>query len=188
MRKGAVGVVLVCSALVVGACGGDDDRLTAAEVTARGNAVCDRFQGEVTAVVAEFPQSITFTPQQMQEFWQALVPKVDAVIEDFEEIEPPEDLQEKLAAAVAQAKEDRKTLAQAGETPEAARALYESQVDPFTATNEKLAAAGITSCSDGATTEGDAGEGAGEGGGEGGAAGTEEATTTAPPESTTSTP
>jgi hypothetical protein len=176
VRKGAVvGAGLAMVALVAGGCSGDDDRLTAAEVSARGDAVCERFQGEVTAVAAEFPQSITFTPQQMQEFWQKLVPKIDAAIEDFEEIEPPKDLEDEMAAAVAQAGKDRETLVAAGESPEAAQALYESQQDPFAATNEKLAAVGITACSDDGTTEGDAGEGA-----EGG-----ETTTTAPAETTT---
>lgn len=181
MRKGVVvGAGLAVVAFVAGACGGDDDRLSAAEVSARGDAVCERFQGEVTAVAAEFPQSITFTPEQMQQFWQRLVPKVDAAIEDFEEIEPPEELEDEMAAAVAQARADRQTLVEAGESQEAAQALYDSQEDPFGATNEKLAAAGITACSGDATTEGDAGDGAE--GGEGGEGG--ETTTSAPAETT----
>lgn len=177
MRKGGVGAVLaVAAVLVAGACSEDDggDRLTAAEVSARGDAVCNRFKQEVIAVAAEY-QSITFTPEQMQEFYGKLVPKVDAAIKDFKEIEPPEDLEAQLDAAVAQAEKDRGTLVEAGDDQEAAQALYNSEQDPFEGTNEKLAAVGITACSDGGTDEGDAGEGS-----EGG-----ETTTSAPEESTT---
>lgn len=157
MRKVVIGAGLAMLALGVGACGGDDERLTAAEVSARGDAVCSRLDGEVKAVAAEFPQTITFTPDQMQELWKKLVPKVDAAIEDFEELDAPEELQGKLDEAVEQAKADRAKLIEASGSPEAAKALFDTGEDPFTATNEKLAAAGITACSDDdATTEGDA--------------------------------
>ena len=156
VRKVAIGAGLAMLALGAGACGGGGDSLTAAEVAARGDAVCSRLDGEVKAVAAEFPQ-ITFTPEQMQELWQKLVPKVDAAIQDFEDLDAPEDLEGKLDEAVEQAKADREKLVTASASPEAAQALFDTGVDPFEATNEKLAAAGITGCSDDdATTEGDA--------------------------------
>lgn len=174
----AVGTGLVVAALVAaGACGGDDgggERLTAEQVASRGDRVCNRFQGEVSAVAAEFPSTITFTPDQMQQLWQKLLPRVDAAIADFEELRPPEELEDELDAAVDQAKQDRRKLADAAESPEAAKALFDAQVDPFAETNQKLAAVGITACSDDeGLTEGDAGEGA------------DAATTTAPAEETT---
>lgn len=178
MRKVVIGAGLAMLALGVGACGGDDDeRLTAAEVSARGDAVCSRLDGEVKAVATEFPNTITFTPEEMQQFWQKLVPKVDAAIEDFEELDGPEDVQGKLDEAVEQAKADREKLVEASGSPEAAKALYDTGVDPFTATNEKLAAAGITGCSDDdAVTEGDADT-----------EGSTETTTSAPSEESTTT-
>lgn len=177
MRKVAIGAGLAMLAVAVGACGGGSESLTAAEVAARGDAVCNRLEGEVRAVAAEFPQTITFTPEQMQELWQKLVPKVDAAIDDFEELDGPEELEGRLDEAVEQARTDRTKLVEASESPEAAKALYDTGVDPFTATNEKLAAAGITACSDDdAVTEGDADTD--------GEAGT---TTSAPAEETTTT-
>jgi hypothetical protein len=177
VRKVAIGAGLAMLALGFGACGGGSESLTAAEVAARGDAVCSRLDGEVKAVAAEFPQTITFTPEQMQELWQKLVPKVDAAIEDFEDLDAPEELEDKLDEAVQQAKADREKLVEAGASPEAAKALFDTGEDPFKATNEKLAAAGITACSDDdAVTEGDADT-------EGGT----ETTTSAPAEESTTT-
>ena len=171
-----LGVVLVLVMAAAGACGGDDDggeRLTSAELASRGDAVCNRLDGEVKKLAGEFPDTITFTPPQMQELFQKLVPKVDTAIEEFEDLTPPEDLEAKYDEALAQAGEDRKKLVAAGESPDAARTLFESGEDPFSATNEKLAAVGITACSDGgAGAEGDAGSGS-------------EATTTTPAVETT---
>jgi len=175
VRMRVVGAGLALMALVTaGACGDDGgggDRLTQAELAARGDAVCTRLDGEVKAVAAEFEPSITFTPEQMQDLWGRLVPKVDAAIADFEELEPPEDLEAKLDEAVAQAKSDRGKLVDAAKSPEAAKILFDSQEDPFTATNEKLAAVGITACTDDAAAEGGA-----------------ETTTSTPAETTTTAP
>ena len=162
MRKRAVGLGLVLAALAaVAGCGGDDgERLTTAELASRGDAVCNRLDAEVKEVASEFDSTITFTPDQMQQLFQKLVPKVDTAIADFEELTPPENLQAKYDAALAQVREDRKRLVAAGESQEAARALFEGGEDPFAATTTKLADVGITACSDDTgATEGDAGEG-----------------------------
>ena len=154
MRKRAVGLglaLLLCAAL--GACNDDDggdggggDRLSAAELTAQGDAVCAKLQTEVTALTDSFPVSIDFTPQQMQEYYTKLLPLVDGAITSFKALKPPEDLEGAYEAAMAQIDIDRQTLAGATASPEAARNLFDTGVDPFTATNQKLAAAGITSC------------------------------------------
>ena len=190
MRKRAVGMGLVLVAMMAtAACGGDDDgddredaggtRLTQAELATRGDAVCNRLDAEVKQLANEFEPSITFTPEQMQQLFQKLVPVVDTAITDFEELEPPENLEAKYDEALQQAADDRQRLVAASESQESARMLFEGGQDPFTATNEKLAAVGITACSDDeATTEGDAEEGAG---------GTTEESTT-PEDTTTSAP
>lgn len=163
MRKRAVGLGLVLAMAAVGSagCGGDDgERLTTAELASRGDAVCNRLDAEVKEVASEFDSTITFTPDQMQQLFQKLVPKVDTAIADFEELNPPEDVEAKYEAALAQVQEDRERLVGAGESQEAARALFEAGEDPFAATNAKLADVGITACSDDTgATEGDAGEG-----------------------------
>lgn len=161
MRKVGIGVGVAMLSLALGACGGDGESLTAAEVAARGDAVCNRLDGEVKAVAAAMPR-ITFTPEQMQDLWGQLVPKVDAAIEDFAELDAPDELRGRLDEAVEQARSDREKLVRASASPEAAKALYDTGEDPFKATNEKLAAVGITACSDDdAVTEGDADAGAG---------------------------
>ena len=186
MRKRAVGRGLVLVAVMAtAACGGDDGedagaaRLTQADLATRGDEVCNRLDAEVKKLASEFAPTITFTPEQMQQLFQKLVPVVDAAIADLRELEPPEDLEAKYDDALRQAAEDRERLVAASQSQESARMLFEGGQDPFTATNEKLAAAGITACSDDeATTEGDADEGAD--------GATEEST--APEETTTTAP
>jgi hypothetical protein len=189
VRKRAVGMGLVLVAmLATAACGGDDGddgedaggtRLTQAELATRGDAVCNRLDAAVKQLANEFEPSITFTPEQMQQLFQKLVPVVDTAITDFKELEPPEDVEAKYDEALQQAADDRERLVAASESQESAQMLFEGGQDPFTATNEKLAAVGITACSDDeAATEGDAEEGAG---------GTTEESTT-PEDTTTSAP
>lgn len=156
MRTRAVGLGLVVLAgIATAACGGSDTkRLTAAELTARGNAVCTTLDGEVKALADSFPASITFTPEQMQDFYKKILPLVDKAVAGFEELEPPADLEPAFDSALEQVKTDRRTLAGATNSPQAAKNLFDTGVDPFTATNQKLAAAGITACGGGSGAEG----------------------------------
>ena len=148
MRNRAVGlglVVLACVALV--ACGGDEkDRLTADELTAKGDAVCVTLDNDVKALADTLPVSITFTPEQMQDYYKKIVPLVDKAVASFKALEPPKDLEAAFDSALAQVDIDRKTLVGATGSPAAAKNLFDTRVDPFTATNQKLAAAGITAC------------------------------------------
>ena len=164
---------LACMALV--ACGGDDEeRLTATELTAKGNAVCTKLDSDVKALADTLPVSISFTPEQMQDFYSKIVPLLEKAVASFEELDPPEDLADTYQSALDQIEIDRRTLEGATESPEAAKNLFDTQVDPFTATNQKLAAAGITACREGSSS-----------GTEGG--GATESPSTSPPESTTTT-
>lgn len=158
MRKRAVGLGLALLLSVgLGACSDDDDgggggggRLTGAELATKGDAVCTKLEADVQALVDTFPVSADFTNQQMQDFYTKLLPLVDGAEASFKALRPPDDLEEALDAALAQFTIDRQTLAGATASPEAARNLYDTGVDPFTATNQKLAAAGIKACSDSA--------------------------------------
>jgi len=152
--KRAVGlglVVMACMALV--ACnddggGGSGDRLTAAELTTKGNAVCAKLKQDVLAAADTVETGITFTAEKMQEFNTKLLPVVDRAIAGFKALKPPADLEPALDSAIEQAEIDRKTLAGATTSPEAARNYFDTGVDAFTATGQKLAAAGITGCRD----------------------------------------
>jgi hypothetical protein len=177
VRSRAVVVGLVLLAVVgLAACSDDDDgggggdRLSAAELTSQGDAVCRKFATEVQDLGEDYQQSVTFTEAQMQEFYTKMVPLVDDALSSFRDLDPPADLETQYEAALAQFEQDRGTLVKASETPEEARRFYDAQTDPFTATNEKLTAVGITAC------------GSGAGGGE---ASGESTTTTAPATSST---
>ncbi len=159
-------VVLACVGM--GACSDDDDsdgggtgdRLSAAELATKGNAVCTKLDADVKKLASQFDNTIIFTPPQMLELYKKLLPLVDKAIEDFGDLNPPANLDAKYDDALAQLGQDRKGLADATASEEAAKKLFDTGVDPFTATNEKLAAVGITACSDSSTETGDAGAGA----------------------------
>ncbi|MGI8684324.1 MAG: hypothetical protein ACR2MO_04410 [Acidimicrobiales bacterium] len=149
--KRAVGlglVVLACMALV--ACGNDGDgggeRLSAAQLTTKGDAVCEKLDADVKTAADTVETGITFTPEKMQEFYTKLLPVIDDAVEGFKALEPPQDLEDAYDSAIEQIQIDRKTLAGATNSPDAAKKFYDTGVDPFTATGQKLAAAGITAC------------------------------------------
>lgn len=147
MRRRAVGlamVVLACVALV--GCGSDKKRLTAADLTAQGDAVCTTLDGDVKALADTFPVTVNFTPKQMQDFYRKIVPLVDKAVASFKALTPPKDLEKAYQSALTQIGIDRTTLSGATSSEAAAKNLFDTQVDPFTATNQKLAAAGITAC------------------------------------------
>lgn len=147
MRKRAVGLGLVVLAmLALAGCGGNTKRLTAAQLTAQGNAVCTGFDAKLKAVVESFPPSLDFPPAQMQDFWKKLLPLVDDAIASFKALTPPKDLEVAYRAALDQFGIDRRTLEGGTQSPAAAKNLFDTGVDPFTATNQKLATAGITAC------------------------------------------
>lgn len=179
VRERVAGLVL---AVLVGAglaaCGGGDDGgLTRAELASRGNTVCKNLDTQVKEAAVEFQGVIDFSPEQMQALYKKYVPLVDKAIADFKALDAPEDLDDEYAAALDQIEKDRQTLVAATESMDSAQRFFDSGVDPFTASSEKLSAVGITGCSSGETDEGDAQE-----------EGNEEPTTTsAPPESSTST-
>lgn len=165
MRKRAVGLGLaVLLSMGLAACsddgdggaggngGGGGDRLSAAELATQGDAVCTKLDNDVKGLADSFPVSVDFTNEQMQEYYMKVLPLVDGAVTSFKALKPPEDLEQAFEAALAQLAIDRQTLEGATASPEAARNLFDTQVDPFTATNQKLAAAGITACGGTATT------------------------------------
>lgn len=162
MRKRAVGLglALLLSAGVAacsdddgdGGGGGGGDRLSAAELATQGDAVCAKLDTDVKGLADSFPVSVDFTNEQMQEYYTKILPLIDAAVTGFKALRPPEDLENAFEAALAQADIDRQTLSGGTASPEAARNLFDTQVDPFTATSQKLAAAGITACGGTATT------------------------------------
>ncbi|HET7489209.1 MAG TPA: hypothetical protein VFJ85_14860 [Acidimicrobiales bacterium] len=147
MGKRAMALGLVMAAvLALGACGDNTKRLTATELTTKGNAICLTFSSEVKKIADTFPASVDFTPAQKQDFYHKLLTPLAKAISDFKALTPPKKLAKTYDAAMKQIDIDRQTLEGAGGSQEAAQRLYETGVDPFAATGQKLAAAGITAC------------------------------------------
>lgn len=154
-------VVIACLGLA--ACSNDDDpgggggdRLSAAELATRGDAVCTKLDADVKELASQFDNTIIFTPAQMLDLYKKTLPLVDEAIASFKELNPPTNLEAKYDEALAQLDTDRKTLADATASEEAAKKLFDAGVDPFTDSNEKLAAVGITACSADDADTGDA--------------------------------
>lgn len=154
MRSRAVVVGLV---LLVGvglaACSDDDDgggggdgRLSAQELATQGDAVCRKFAADYVELASAYQESPVFTEAQMQELYTKMVPLVDNALASFKDLEPPADLESKYDEALVQFEQDRQTLVKASGSQEEARRFYDAQTDPFTATNQKLTAVGITAC------------------------------------------
>lgn len=154
-RVGLGLVVMACVALAGcgGGGGGGKDRLTAAELTAKGDAVCVTLDNDVKALADSLPTSITFPPEQMQAYYKRIVPLIDKAVKSFKALKPPKDLEGAYESALVQVDIDRKTLVGATSSPAAAKNLFDTRVDPFTATGQKLAAAGITACGGTAPSE-----------------------------------
>lgn len=145
-RAVGLGLALLAGGMSLAACGGDEKRLTAAELTTKGNAVCAKLDADVKKLADTLPVSISFTPDQMQTFYTKILPLLDRAVAGFKKLEPPKDLEDAYDSALDQIQIDRRTLAGATNSPEAAKNLFDTGVDPFTATDQKLRAAGITGC------------------------------------------
>ncbi|MGH9283764.1 MAG: hypothetical protein ACRD0S_12620 [Acidimicrobiales bacterium] len=156
MRSRALVVALaVVACLGLAACSDDDDggesgggggRLTSTQLAQRGDAVCRALDAEVKDLAETFEDTIIFTGAQMLELYTKMVPLVDKAITSFKGLQPPSDLATRYQEALTQLETDRQSLVAATADEQAARRLYDGGTDPFTASNEKLAVAGITAC------------------------------------------
>jgi hypothetical protein len=150
MRNSRYAATIVLLFLVGAAagCGDSEDRLTAAELTTQGNAVCTDVDKEFEKAFANFDDSEEPTPAQMQEFAATAAEITDDAIGRFEELKPPEDLEGEWDDILEDARAAQQQLEEAGEDREAAARLFSSEEDPFEGVNAGLEKLGITACSD----------------------------------------
>lgn len=150
MRTPRFATVTLLSLLVgvVSACGDDSERLSADELAEQGNAICTEVDAEFEAAFSEFPDDAEPTPEQIQEFASVAAEIVDRAIGRFEDLEPPEDLQEGWDDTLEKARAAQDVIEEAAEDPEAAATLFNSEEDPFEEVNAGLEEVGITACSD----------------------------------------
>jgi hypothetical protein len=145
-RLAALALLALPAGAAVG-CGDEEDRLTAAELAEQGNGICEDVDEEFEAAFAEVGDEEP-TPDQMQEFAATAAQITGDAIARFEDLEPPEDLEQDWNDTLEAARAAHAQLEDAGESPEAAAALFSSEEDPFDEVNAGLEGVGITACSD----------------------------------------
>jgi hypothetical protein len=141
---------LALFSLVAGAavgCGEEEDRLTAAELAEQGNAICADVSEEFEAAFADVGDEEP-TPEQMQAFAATAAEITGDAIARFEDLEPPEDLEQDWDDTLEAARAANAQLEEAGEDADAAAALLSSEEDPFAEVNAGLEGVGITACSE----------------------------------------
>ena len=150
MRTSRLAVVVLFAFLASGvaACGSDDDRLTASELAEQGNAVCTEADKKFEAAFSEFDEDEEPTAEEMQGLAATAAEITDDVVGQFEDLDPPEDLETSWDDTLEKARAAQEKLELAGEDPESAQALFSSEEDPFDEVNAGLEKVGITVCSD----------------------------------------
>lgn len=133
------------SMTMVGACGSDGDRLTAEDFIAQGNAICEATSAEVETVGDElFAEGEEPSGETIGAFVdETLVPGLEGMIDDFEELNPPEELEEAVDQMLADLQAVKDDIVEA--TAEDPGALFASG-DPFAATDAQAAEIGLTEC------------------------------------------
>lgn len=144
MRR-IVALAALVSMTIVGACGSDGDRLTAEEFIAQGNAICVAASAEVETVGDElFAEGVDPSDEAIGAFVdETLVPAVEGMIDDFKELNPPEELEEPVNQMVADLQAAHDDIVEA--TADDPGALFAAG-DPFADTYAQAAEIGLTEC------------------------------------------
>ena len=149
MSKHVVGLVTVGALLagttIIGACGSDEDRLTAEEFTDQGNEICKTSNEAVEAADAEMSSNPDPSPEEITAYLEDdLIPSIQTAIDDFEDLNPPEDLEDDLDAFIEAAQAALDELEAGADDPEA---LFAGE-DPFAEVNALATQLGLTTCAE----------------------------------------
>jgi plastocyanin len=139
-------VVALLTALFVG-CGDDGDRLTAVELSDQGNAICEDTRREVDAAFERVSADGEPTAVEMQQIARTAAESTQTAIDRFAALEPPEDVEDEWDDILDLARDAQGRLEEGSRTVEATQELFESE-DPFEEINRRLAAVGVTACSE----------------------------------------
>jgi hypothetical protein len=145
-RLAALPLLAILAGAAVG-CSDEEDRLTAAELAEQGNAICEDVNEEFDAAFADVGDEEP-TPEQIQEFAATAAEITGDAIGRFEDLEPPEDVEQEWDDTLEAARAAQAQLEDASESPEAAEELFATEEDPFDEVNAGLESVGITACSE----------------------------------------
>lgn len=147
----AVVATLAVLAMMASSCGGSGTkRLTRMQFVAKGDAVCAISDERLEKAFAEeFGAKGAPTPEQMQAVLRRVVPVTEATVARLRRLEPPKELEHRFDAALVDAGRGIAALRKGAASPEAAKALFADETDPFDKANKGFEAVGITRCSPG---------------------------------------
>ena len=134
--------------LVTGACGDDEvERLTQAEFVEQGNAICkagnDRIEAAGEDLFGDATEENPPPEEAVTSFIEdTLIPEVEKQIDDIDALNPPEDIEGDVDAAIAEA---RAALQRIKDDPAQAAGQDE---DPFAEANEMIGEVGLTTCAE----------------------------------------
>lgn len=143
--RGAI-VIGFLSALVLVSCGDDDEnRLSEAEFTSRGNAICASHAGAIEeASRARFTASREVpSADQIEAFAEGtVIPEMDRMVDELEDLKPEEDEDDFEAFR----KDVRRALDDDVKQDPSSILSEQATSDPFREANEKAEDAGLTEC------------------------------------------
>jgi hypothetical protein len=141
------GALMVGALLLLGACGGGEDRLTKAEFTSKANAICKKASTELDKAGNEaFGSKEPTTDQIATYISDTLVPKVEQQLDDIDELKPPKDMEDDVDALLKTARAD--VAAVKKDVKADAEKLIQGD-DPFADANQKADALGLKECGSG---------------------------------------
>jgi hypothetical protein len=146
MRRTAA-VLLSALALLAGACGGDEKRLSEAEFLKQGNAICKAGNDKIDAAAAkEFPnQNERPDLAKFKTFAnETLIPSVRQQIDDLDDLKPPKDLQDDMDQLLSDARDALDKVKE--EVNNDTAAFLDNESDPFADVNKKATDIGLTVC------------------------------------------
>jgi hypothetical protein len=129
--------------LFLAGCGSDDDGVTAAEFREQANAICAQANQDIGAAVGAVFANDSATPDQLQAALDEIVSVSDRQLDDIEALEAPSDLEDDVAALIAEGRSATDAAEAQG------LAFFETDEDPWARTGELAVGLGLDACSGG---------------------------------------
>jgi hypothetical protein len=148
VKNRSFALLLLTSALALGACGGDDKPSKDAFVK-EADKLCVKTNEEGTKLAQEsFDDPNKPTGEEAQAFIVKAVPLQRKLLEDIGDLERPAGDDDEIQALLDAAEEGTKKIEDAGKSPGSALALLESDDDPLAKADELAGDYGLKECAD----------------------------------------
>jgi hypothetical protein len=139
MKNRRLALLLLPSALTLGACGGGDGKPTRDEFVAKADKLCAATNEQGTQLAREsFADPRKPTAEEAQAFVRRAVPLQRRLLRDVGDLERPDGDDARIDRLLASAGKGTDAIERAGATPKSALALLNSPEDPL-AESQKLA-------------------------------------------------